>query len=116
MNWQKAPSLIRELRIAYIIPELRVLVAKNIGLCFIRWIYEAMCLVIIAPILCIGITGQLLATLGEWLGEKVDPIWKPSRWLRDKELANLEMSHTIVPVKEIRRRVYNEYEPEILPK
>ena len=108
MDWRKAPSLIRELRIGYMIPELRSLVAKNVAMCLVRWAYGAFCVAIIAPIAIIGLFGAVMTSAGEWLLKVVDPIWGPSRCLRRHEVANLEASHAIMPVEEIRRIAYGE--------
>lgn len=116
MNWSKAPVLIRDLRIGYMIPELRILVAKKTVMHVARIVYGAVCLVIVLPIIAISATGQVVTALGEWLGDVIDPIWEPSKWLKRQEQLNIKASHEIVAVEEIRRRAFGEFQPKVMPK
>ena len=94
------------------IPELRSIVAQNMGFYFVRLLYAA---IFAAPALIIGITGQALTAVGKWMENQAITIFTPCMLLMEMELKTIETLQSIVSVEEIRSRAFGEHADKVTP-
>ena len=106
------PPIIRELRIAWVIPELRPLIRVNVLLRLTRWALLPFQIILSLPVGAFALVAAALIFLTE---RATAAIWKPSHALRERQDKNVRRTLEIVPRDEIRRRAYGE-NVSILPK
>lgn len=104
--------LIRELRVWRKCPEIRSTVARSM-----MWRVAFLLLVIPTVILALPFSG--LSLLTDWAAPKLDAIAKmigiPASWLVRRRRQEIEKSHEILPLSEIRKRV-GKNDPKTSPK
>lgn len=110
--WTKMPAIIRELRIAWVIPELRPFIRVNVMLRLTRWALLPFQIVLSLPVGAFALVAAALIFLTE---RGTAAIWKPSHALRESQQENVRRTREIMPTEEIRRRAFGE-EVSILPK
>lgn len=105
MNWRKAPIIIREIRLAWMIPEIRKPVLATIGFRIGIWLTLPITVALLAVPFGMLLFGQVMRDAGEWL---CSVIASPTAFFHERKRKMLDIAHDIMPIKEIQRRAYGE--------
>lgn len=105
MYWKRAPAIVREIRIAIIIPEIRRHVLKTVAIRLAMYVVAVPTAAVMMPGAAIYLALKGVCMVLEIIG---DAVRVPATALRYRVSVSVEAGHNLMPVEEIQRRAYGE--------